>query len=350
MNEGQKRAVSIAARVLALVAVAVVFVLINVYIDERQLMKLTPTGDSWNICYQVDSVTVESGKLIIDGWFFQLESRQNVPAEIDHTTEFAVRLAEIDRETGEFVTDGDTIYGILTDVTPVVREDVGEYFACEYDYSQCGFTAVAKCSDLDLEHGLYQVLFKTDASAAPAIKANAYIDCGELKFVNPLTQSSLDVAGTDLEEIVTNGICIASRPDYHCDVYQYGWQLYWIVDEEFDFKEGGTYMQYQLATTQFDRLPNYRTDNGWYWSNIGGQFESFEITDTMDCGRYRVSRRDIPNGFSISAFEVGYYEDGQWIWQCNPVRPYYDFDAIPDPAVYGYLGDSVADWITQDTQ
>lgn len=66
----------------------------------------------------------------------------------------------------------------------------------------------------------------------------------------------------------------------------------------------------------------------------------------MNCGKYRVSVRDIPNGYAITYLYLGYYEDGTWVWS-NDARPYYDFSAIPDPAVYGYLGDDVADWMKQ---
>ena len=57
----------------------------------------------------------------------------------------------------------------------------------------------------------------------------------------------------DLDEIVRNGILRVYRPDFHCWVYQKDWSLYWIVDGNFDFeKDGTTYIQYQLWTTEAD--------------------------------------------------------------------------------------------------
>ena len=100
--------------------------------------------------------------------------------------------------------------------------------------------------------------------------------------------------------------------------------MYWIADENYAFNiDGSTYLQYQLDTTQFDRLPGERTSNGWYWDNIGDYFEANEITDTMDCGRYRVSVRDIPSGYAITRAETGFY-DGDWVWsgKFRPVGTY----------------------------
>lgn len=99
-----------------------------------------------------------------------------------------------------------------------------------------------------------------------------------------------DVAGTDLEEIVQHGYLRVYRPDRACYVYQYKGYLYWLADKGFAFEEDGTtYIQYHLWTTQIEKLPHKRLKNKWYWDNIGGFFEKYEITKRMNCGRYRVS-------------------------------------------------------------
>ena len=125
----------------------------------------------------------------------------------------------------------------------------------------------------------------------------------------------------DLRDIVENGMLRVYRPDFHCWVYQKDWSLYWIVDEDFDFEEdGSTYIQYQLWTTQIDKLPQKRLENNWLWDNIGGCFEDYEVQG--DFGSYRVMKRAIPTSYPVTAIETGYYKDGAWVWKhyFRPVR------------------------------
>lgn len=125
----------------------------------------------------------------------------------------------------------------------------------------------------------------------------------------------------ELRDIVENGILRVYRPDFHCWVYQKDWSLYWIVDQDFDFEDdGSTYIQYQLWTTQMDKLPEKRLENNWLWDNIGGYFEDYELEGNF--GPYRVMKRDIPTAYPVTAIETGYYKKGAWIWKdyFRPVR------------------------------
>ena len=124
-------------------------------------------------------------------------------------------------------------------------------------------------------------------------------------------------------KIVKNGVLRVYRPDYHCWVYQKGWSLYWIADKDFDFEEDGTtYIQYQLYTTQTERLPEKRLKNGHLWDNIGGNFEKYELEG--DFGGCRVMKRDIPTAYSVTSIVTGYYKNGEWVWK-NYFRPFYQF-------------------------
>ena len=128
-----------------------------------------------------------------------------------------------------------------------------------------------------------------------------------------------------LKEIVEEGTLRVYRPDYHCWVYQVGNALYWIVDQEFNFEDDGTtYIQYQLYTTQKDKLPQKRIENGWFWDNIGGHFEDYELQG--DFGEYRVMKRELPKEYSITSIVTGYYKNSEWIWK-NYFRPIYDFSS-----------------------
>ena len=145
------------------------------------------------------------------------------------------------------------------------------------------------------------------------LPTGAYIIGSDLHYYQE--DALTEPGGTEaLDEIVRNGTFRLYRPDYHCWVYQKDWSLYWIVDENFTFEEdGSTYIQYQLWTTQTDRLPQKRLENNWLWDNIGGCFEDYEVQG--DFGDCRVMRRDIPTAYPLTAIETGYYKDGAWIWK-----------------------------------
>lgn len=280
MSYKVKKMLKAIAKLFIIVLLAAAFIVINHRIDLFRLAEIRDVGDSENYAYQVDAVSKDKSHFFLEGWFFRLEEVRKVIKEYDHDTEFGVLLEKLDPKTGKAMYDDDSVvgeivedtdekatglkllfseltnkggkkvHGILANTEITTRNDVNDYFACDHDYSNCGFKASFELSDLDLENGLYRVVFKTDLSKKESVTANAYIYKGELSYTNPVQSRSLDVVGTDLEEIVNNGVCLVSRPDYHCDIYQYGWKLYWIVDDGFYFKENGsTTLVYMMGTT-----------------------------------------------------------------------------------------------------
>lgn len=72
-----------------------------------------------------------------------------------------------------------------------------------------------------------------------------------------------------------------------------------------------------------DSFPQHRLENGWFWDNIGGHFEKYELEG--DFGEYRVMRRELPTEYSVTSIETGYYKNGEWIWK-NFFRPVYEFE------------------------
>lgn len=340
-------------QVVVLVGIVFLFVAINIKISKSRDDLVIVGEDDENCVYQFENMSIEEDELVLHGWFFRMEEVKNVFQNITNNTNRSILLINIDPNTGEIIYDDEEARathrakGICLVVESENRKDVNEYFWCDYDYSHSGFTAKGDLSDIDLENDVYRIVIKEDSEKSQGMLTNTYIYKGQLFYSNPITTQQLDIEGTDLEKIVNEGTCLVSRPEYHCNIYQYGWKLYWIVDEEFDFDENAaTPLVYMMNTTQFTHLPAVRTNNGWYWGNAGKTFEAYEITDTMNCGKYRVSVRDIPNGYSITTFSLGCYENGERIWDAT-ARPHYDFSVIPDPTVYGYLGDDVADWMKQ---
>ncbi len=297
----------------ALIVVVAGIIIVNLMIITNRRKSYRLDWDSNIYAYQVEEVNTDQNDVIIKGWFFELNKVQNVEREIDGKT-YSVLVSKLDNN--ENTDDGDVRSGkgIIAELQNESRYDVNEYFYCEYDYSNCGFIARIDKSLLDIKSANYQIIIKPDKDSEYGIAA-AYIKNGVVQYTNPSDDVYLDVKGTDLEDIVNNGVCVVSCPEYHIFVYQYGWELYWIADEEYAFEDdGNTYIQYHIDTTQFDKLPVDRIANGWYWSNLGADFENNEITGEISCGKYRVCTRSIPKEYSIVRIVTGYYAD-DWVWK-----------------------------------
>ena len=251
------------------------------------------------LCFQVDDLLLENNCLTLKGFTFRYDYKISEP--------------EIKLKTKNTEIKMDVIYGIK-------RNDVNAFFVCKHDYSKTGFIASAVI-DPDKE---YEIIVSfgwlRDIPTDVYITGTNIHYVPDVAFIQPLSE------GTALEPIVKNGYPRVFRSDYPFWVYQYKEALYWIADKSFCFEEdGSTYIQYQLWTTQPENLPKERLDNGWYWDNIGGNFEDYEITEMINCGQYRVMKRDLPAAYPITSILTGYYKNGKWIWQ-DYFRPVYNFE------------------------
>lgn len=253
------------------------------------------------ICFQVDKAVLEGNRLLLDGFAFGCE--QALP-------DFNLTLKSV--KTGTEL-KSDMEYGL-------VRQDVAGYFNGTNDYAKTGFKAAVSGIQANEE---YEICM--DFGWRALLPAGVYIVGTRIHYAKKSDFIPPDVAGTDLEEIVKNGYLRVYRPDRSCYVYQYKGHLYWIADKTFDFEsDGTTYIQYQLWTTQQEKLPQKRLQNQWYWDNIGGYFEKYEITDHLNCGRYRVCKRKLPEQYAVTSVVTGYYKWGKWIWR-SYFRPVYEF-------------------------
>lgn len=314
----KKKAFKISIKIAILLSVIIGFILINDQISDKNINTFLPVSDGGNYAYQVEKISVEENILKITGWFIELKKVRGQEVEVADGKNVGIVLYDMNSVTEKDL-DGNEKprLGVSMEMTYVVRDDINEYFKCEYDYSHCGFVASIDKSRINLEEGVYQIVIKPDRQGIDGIAINscAYLNKGKLSYINPYDSIELEVKGTDLENIVNFGDCVFSYPEYHICVYQYDGRLYWIADENFYFEEdGSTYIEYQLETTQFDKLPESYTSLGWSWADSGWTFEYCELKD-IDCGKYRVSVRDIPKDYSITIVTTGYYSGGNWIWQ-----------------------------------
>lgn len=246
-------------------------------------------------CFQVDKVETFEKEYEIHGFAFL------------YSTFFTFSRPEILLQSSGNIIKTSVEYGIP-------REDISTYFSDGAKYRASGFTAIAGNIDHDAE---YEILVKWPF--LHVYHPGVYLKNGRIRYG---TERQYNDPGIDAT-FVTEGYLRVYRPDFHCWVYQYEGALYWVAGQDFNFEEDGlTYIQYQLWTTQMEKLPRYRLKNEWYWDNIGGNFEEYELKG--DFGDYRVMRRELPNEYPITSILTGYYVNGKWIWM-SYFRPVYEF-------------------------
>lgn len=268
----------------------------------NQRVELYEDDFSW--VYQVDAVEQNGRNVELTGFAFKLDTNSKEGT-------FEIVLRDIDTEELYF-----------PEMKYEKRTDVNEYFLCEYDYLNSGFIATIKAKKLGLEEKDYEVLLKMKGEKK-TYQTGTYISKGELMYVNPKEYVPLEVAGTDLEPIVENGVLRVYRPDYGMYVYQYEGELYWIAESTYGFVEGDTFVQCNVDTTQISRLPERRLEKQLFWGNIGFWFCKRELFEE-NFEDYRVAKRALPIEYSVEKIWTGNYID-EWIWR-QYFRPYYQFN------------------------
>lgn len=247
---------------------------------------------SKNYCFQIEDAAAEGSRLQLSGFAFRYGQPTDRYSLFLRSTETG-RKTKLETECG------------------LPRKDVNDYFSCEYDYTNVGFLAGGEMN-ADEE---YELVIQWPWS--PSFSTGVFVTGTDIHYFPEESWTEPAIQA----DFVTDGIPRVYRPDYHCWVYQYQGALYWVVDEDFNFEEDGkTYIQYQMWTTQIEKLPEKRLANENFWDNIGGYFEKYEIDGEF--GSYRVMRREIPTAYSVTSIVTGYYKNGNWIWR-NYFRPYY---------------------------
>ena len=276
--------------IIASTVAAIVFAFISLSVLIIGRNSIEEDSSSRAYCFQIDDVVVDE-ELILSGFAFQYDQPDR---------EYSLELRSIK--------DG-TKTSLVTSTT--ARLDVEDYFG--NGQKNIGFTAMGS-ADLDSQ---YEVFIKWPWVVP--ISTGVFVSSSGVHYVREKEFSPPSIVAPFVED----GILRVYRPDYHCWIYQYEGALYWIADQDFYFEDdGSTYIQYQLWTTQTDKLPQHRLDNNWLWDNIGGNFEDYELEG--DWNGYRVMKRELPTAYPITSVLTGYHKDGKWIWK-EYFRPYYEF-------------------------
>lgn len=278
------------------------FCAISVINKKNDLDKLA--ADDFSFLFQIDEV-VRNEEIILRGWAFKLDVN-STKKDMD------VYLYDIESETI-----------VYPKTEQVLREDVDEYFSCQYDYSQSGFYAKFSPSKVDVMNKDYEVLIADEVNKK-IYRTGTYIVRGEVSYVHPDVFVSLDVEGNDLENIISNGVLRCYYKDQGVYVYQYDKKLY-IIYETSQYVMGDTYHPLHLYAVQKELLPMERQIEGVRYDNNDFYFGDKEDL-LKNYGEYKVAVVDIDKTYDISRVTTGMYSisNKTWMWS-SQFRPYYEF-------------------------
>ncbi len=253
------------------------------------------------MCFQIEEASLKDGRLETIGICFWYER---------DTADYTIVLQS---------TRTKERYALNTECS-LPRPDVAAYF--NRDYLNVGFQAAGPQMDKEEE---YEIIL--DFGFFRAIATGVYLSIEQDASVSIHYFSNdmvvpLRTKGTDLEEIVNDGVLKVYNPGYHVYVYLYEDCLYWIVEDGFKFEaDGTTCLELVLCTTEKERLSAESLAAGKDFDSFPVIFEQCEMQG--DFGRYRVCARELPTDYPITLIRTGYYSKG-WVWR-KSFWPVFDF-------------------------
>ena len=282
--------------------------------------------------YQIDSAEAVDGELQIKGWCFKqtkdtkegMSGLRIILQDIhDPSRKWYLRadygLARPEVEA--FFSDWGDADAPAADSSSVQNMDGRE--TIDRDYTYCGFEVTADLEKTGINDTDCEIIIQQNEYSSEIVPTGEYIVDGKLSFKNPDTFVEPDVAGTDLEEIVNDGVLRAYVPDCGFYVYQKDWKLYWLIDEnnpqgmeavDFDYYD---YMALSLRDSMEEY--DYHTEfmQGYYSQDVSAE--------GMNTGHYKVIIRDIPVHFPVAWIEIGVYNADGTLHSYPRFFPRYNF-------------------------
>lgn len=244
---------------------------------------------------QIDKVELIDDRMVLTGWGFTLEQ---------DSSENEYGLLLYDRNNNQY---------FALKMSYEERIDVDNYFLCDYDYSHCGFQASIDLKRLNLKDSIYEVLYYEKTHIRTCYHMSTFVTDSGIRYTDSELQKLTVCNNEKLQNVCENGTMLVCRPEIGAYVYQYKGNLYWIYEKEYPYwdENGDCYVQYQMNTTQVERLPEERLANGWYWGNESFSFKRMELSE-YQTDNYRVAMSAIPR-YSVWRGETGFY-DVEWRW------------------------------------
>lgn len=276
------------------------YFLIKKYSVERIL---DVKADDFSWVFQMDSAEINDGEFLLNGFAFQLGKDA-----VGDNYEIVLRNLETGKD-------------FFPKMVYKERKDVNEYFLCEYDYSLSGFEAEIREKKIDLQEKDYEILLRLRGERM-TYQTGIYLTKGKLAYTNPKEFIPLETEGSALDKIVKEGVLRVYRPEEGMYIYQFEGALYWIAEEKFFTGGEKEHIEFQLGTTQINKLPEDRLAIAKEHDNRVFIFERNELKGQNN-GRYRVAVNEVPKEYAITEILTGNYVD-EWIWSAK-FRPYYAF-------------------------
>ena len=268
------------------------------------------------LTFQIDEAEAVDDQLQIRGWCF---------AQGEDTTGTlpAMRVVLIDAH-------GTAMRKYLTADYGQARPEVAAYFDGPCDYTNCGFTASIDLDELYTDHNDYQIVLQHDAHKKDLVETGIYFTKGQMHVLDPEQVKAPDVEGTDLEDIVTNGVIREDLSGAGMYIYQKDWKIYMLFDKQsslaMEVLDENYHDFYAMPPADDGDYTSAKTsdpqDDPW---DLSGNLQDYEITDTMDAGHYRVVCREIPTEYPVAWIEIGLYKKGREILVYPGFIPWYDF-------------------------
>jgi len=279
------------------------FIMSVVYCILMHIMSLRfdIVDNQYNWIYQIETCEIENAQMTISGWAFEPDSDLK-------RAEYEIILQDI--STG-------SLY--YPKMTYNKRADVASYFNCDNDFSQSGFQASYDIEGISSKNQVFRVLIRGNNRSVYCI--DAFICNGIITRVNPLTYSRPELTGTELEFLNDGGALLACEPTYGVYIYQYGWDIYWIIEK--DKIENETYLQYHLNSLQKSKFTKEQLNNGFYYDSRGFKFV-YNEKPSLRTEQYKVAVKSLPAEYSVAWIRTGNYTTEQnWNWK-KEFLPQYD--------------------------
>lgn len=283
---------------VVLTAIVIIgYIIVDNIIDVRSHRKYSITNNM-NLINDIENVTYESDKIIIDGYAFM----SNRDSSDDLISVF-LRNVMTENE-------------VWLDMEQVDRPDVNAHFTGEQEYKNTGFIAFTKRKKIDNKE-VYEIIINIDyvettedssRDIRKTVSTNHYILNGNLYNYNPneFDKPDMNVESELLRKVFTNGQLCFYQKEEGMYVYQYDGKLYWVATEDFNFEEsGGTRIIFHLYTSQVERLSEDRKQ--YRFDNLDFDFEESEYKDD-NTTPYRIAIQDIPEEYAITYITTGIYD------------------------------------------
>jgi len=238
------------------------------------------------------------GVLIIAGLIGCIITSKNVQY---YETQFDFDIAHVQVENNRISISGicDIYHRESLSFQILLRNEDGTYPA---DTTSDGNVFYASA---DAPSDKYEVLIQF--SGYKPITTKTYINHGVVEYT--VDAPVPEIQGTALESIIGSGKLKVYDPEYDVYVYQVGHRLYWLIGK--DLKAN---LIYHLHTNETKNLPENRIQYGFdnRFLPIGSEKE---LTNSIDCGEYRVFTDIIPSEYYVTAIMVGMNKGPNILWR-----------------------------------